>query len=277
MARATHLNHPIGRRCSEARAWRPSHLQPPRTCSVVSRLVAWRPSQRTCSVVEVRGALDGMGCPASGSGGLDRLVGRGPAHTESWVAGQMACSAYPHVWEAPMFTERTSVGLDVHALSVRAAGLDTITGQLVQETLTPSPDHVSDWLRRLPQPVATIYEAGPTGFGLYRALDAAGIRCEVVAPSKLIRPAGVRVKTDQRDAIHLARLLHLDEYTPGRGALARAGDGPGLGPCPGAVSWGSDAGSAPVEQAVAAVRDRLQRRQAVDREALAVALTSSNA
>ena len=110
-----------------------------------------------------------------------------------------------------MFTERTSVGLDVHALSVRAAGLDTITGQLVQETLTPSPDHVRDWLRRLPQPVATIYEAGPTGFGLYRALDAAGIRCEVAAPSKLIRPAGDRVKTDQRDAIHLARLLHLDE------------------------------------------------------------------
>ena len=125
----------------------------------------------------------------------------------------MACSAYPHVWEAPMFTERTSVGLDVHALSVRAAGLDTFTGQLVQETLTPSADHVRDWLRRLPQPVATIYEAGPTGFGLYRALDAAGIRCEVAAPSKLIRPAGDRVKTDKRDAVHLARLLHLNEYT----------------------------------------------------------------
>lgn len=43
-----------------------------------------------------------------------------------------------HVWEAPMFTERTSVGLDVHALSVCAAGLDTATGQLFEETLTPS-------------------------------------------------------------------------------------------------------------------------------------------
>ena len=31
-----------------------------------------------------------------------------------------------------MFTERTSVGLDVHALSVRAAGLDTMTGQFVR-------------------------------------------------------------------------------------------------------------------------------------------------
>jgi len=113
-----------------------------------------------------------------------------------------------------MFIERTSVGLDVHALSVRAAGLDTTTGQLLEETLTPSHDHVRDWVRRLPGPVAVAYEAGPTGFGLYRALTAAGIRCEVVAPSKLLRPAGDRVTTDARDAIHLARLLHLDEYTP---------------------------------------------------------------
>jgi transposase len=57
------------------------------------------------------------------------------------------------------------------------------------------------------------YEAGPTGFGLYRSLTAAGIRCEVVAPSKLQKPAGARVKTDAKDAIHLARLLRLDEIT----------------------------------------------------------------
>jgi transposase len=35
----------------------------------------------------------------------------------------------------------------------------------------------------------------------------------VAAPSKLIRPAGDRVKTDARDAAHLARLLHLGEIT----------------------------------------------------------------
>ncbi|MFI5623498.1 IS110 family transposase [Nocardioides sp. NPDC051685] len=57
------------------------------------------------------------------------------------------------------------------------------------------------------------YEAGPTGFGLSRALTAAGIRCEVVAPSKLQRPSGDRVKTDAKDAVHLARLLRLDEFT----------------------------------------------------------------
>ena len=113
-----------------------------------------------------------------------------------------------------MFTERTSVGLDVHARSVAAAAIDGVTGELFQSKLTPSHEHIRSWLSDLPGPVAVAYEAGPTGFGLSRALGAAGIRCEVVAPSKLQRPSGDRVKTDARDAVHLARLLRLDEYTP---------------------------------------------------------------
>jgi len=112
-----------------------------------------------------------------------------------------------------VFTERTSVGLDVHARSVAAAAIDGVTGELFQSRLTPSYDHIRSWLTRLPGPVAVAYEAGPTGFGLHRSLTAAGIRCEVVAPSKLQKPAGVRVKTDAKDAVHLARLLRLDEIT----------------------------------------------------------------
>ncbi|WP_245603736.1 IS110 family RNA-guided transposase [Intrasporangium oryzae] len=61
---------------------------------------------------------------------------------------------------------------------------------------------------------AVAYEAGPTGYGLYRALTAAGIDCLVAAPSKLIRPAGDRVKTDSRDAVLLARLLRMGEIVP---------------------------------------------------------------
>jgi transposase len=113
-----------------------------------------------------------------------------------------------------VFTERTSVGLDVHARSVVAAAIDGVTGELIQTRLTPSHEHVRSWLAGLPGSVAVAYEAGPTGFGLARSLAAAGIRCEVVAPSKLQRPSGDRVKTDARDAVHLARLLRLDEYTP---------------------------------------------------------------
>jgi transposase len=113
-----------------------------------------------------------------------------------------------------LFTERTSVGLDVHARSVVAAAIDGVTGELFQSRLTPSHGHVASWVQDLPGPVAVAYEAGPTGFGLYRSLIAAGVRCEVVAPSKLQRPAGDRVKTDARDAVHLARLLRLDQITP---------------------------------------------------------------
>jgi transposase len=112
-----------------------------------------------------------------------------------------------------VFSERTSVGLDVHARSVVAAAIDGVTGELFQARLTPSFEHVRAWCAGLPGPVAVAYEAGPTGFGLFRALSAAGIRCEVAAPSKLQRPSGDRVKTDARDAVHLARLLRLDEVT----------------------------------------------------------------
>ncbi|TCN29642.1 hypothetical protein EV644_1383 [Kribbella orskensis] len=90
-----------------------------------------------------------------------------------------------------MFTERTSVGLDVHARSVAAAAIDGVTGELVQARLTPADEHIRSWLRQLPGPVAVVYEAGPTGFGLYRALTSAGVRCKVVAPSKLQRPSGI--------------------------------------------------------------------------------------
>jgi len=105
------------------------------------------------------------------------------------------------------------VGLDVHARSVVAAAIDGVTGELIQSRLTPSHEHIRSWLQGLPGPVAVAYEAGPTGFGLSRALAAAQIRCVVVAPSKLQRPSGDRVKTDAKDAVHLARLLRLDEFT----------------------------------------------------------------
>ena len=76
------------------------------------------------------------------------------------------------------------------------------------------------------------YEAGPTGFGLARAFAAAGVRCEVAAPSKIVRPAGDRVKTDARDAMLLARLLRMDEISAGPGTQrsARKRPGPGAGP-----------------------------------------------
>jgi transposase len=54
--------------------------------------------------------------------------------------------------------------------------------------------------------VRCCYEAGPTGFGLYRYLVERGIECAVVAPGLVPQRPGDRVKTDPRDARKLARL-----------------------------------------------------------------------
>jgi transposase len=60
------------------------------------------------------------------------------------------------------------------------------------------------------------YEAGPTGYGLARALMAAGIGCVVAAPGKIERPAQDKVKTDARDAERVLRLLMIDALVPVR-------------------------------------------------------------
>ena len=110
--------------------------------------------------------------------------------------------------------ERTFVGLDVHARSVVACALDDRTGELSKARLVPDNETILAWLQQLAGPVAVVYEAGPTGYGLARFLTGRGVRCVVAAPSKMHRPSGDRVKTDARDALLLARLLRLGEITP---------------------------------------------------------------
>src|SRR6266700_4739103 len=57
------------------------------------------------------------------------------------------------------------------------------------------------------------YEAGPTGYGLYRQLTGLGHECIVVAPSLIPKKAGDRVKTNRRDALDLAKLLRAGQLT----------------------------------------------------------------
>ena len=105
-----------------------------------------------------------------------------------------------------MLSTMTWVGLDVHARSVHAAAIDAETGELRRARLggASSGGAVPGGLRA---PVRAVYEAGPTGFGLARAGAAAGVEMLVVAPGKTPRGAAERVKTDQRDAELLVRLL----------------------------------------------------------------------
>ena len=57
------------------------------------------------------------------------------------------------------------------------------------------------------------YEAGPTGYGLYRQVKALGHECAVVAPSLIPRKSGERIKTNRRDAVTLARSLRAGDLT----------------------------------------------------------------
>lgn len=57
------------------------------------------------------------------------------------------------------------------------------------------------------------FEAGPTGYGLYRQMQALGHDCLVVAPALIPRRSGERVKTNRRDALSLARLFRAGELS----------------------------------------------------------------
>jgi len=103
------------------------------------------------------------------------------------------------------------VGMDVHKKDIVVAML--IGGERgVREWTIPhtkkSIAKLATKLKRMSKgAVATAYEAGPCGYELQRQLQAAGIACQVIAPSLTpVRP-GERIKTDRRDARKLAEML----------------------------------------------------------------------
>lgn len=112
---------------------------------------------------------------------------------------------------------RTSIGLDVHARSVAACALDHLTGEIVERSFSePVPDEIIAWAAQFEPPMRAVYETGPTGFTLARALNEEGLECLVAATSKMLRPSGDRVKTDRRDARFLARMLSTNNIPPVR-------------------------------------------------------------
>ena len=101
-------------------------------------------------------------------------------------------------------------GLDVHRASVVAATMDRVTGEMRVRRLSGETREVVAFCVGLAGPTRVAYEAGPTGFALSRALTAASVQCVIAAPGKIERPSSDRVKTDQRDAERLLRLLMID-------------------------------------------------------------------
>lgn len=102
----------------------------------------------------------------------------------------------------------TCIGIDTHSKKNAVCALDTETGEMEEKVFSEDPAEIIRWVRgsRFAGPVMCVYEAGPTGFVLARALRGAGIGCIVAATSKLALRTD-KAKNDRNDAAWLARQL----------------------------------------------------------------------
>ena len=105
------------------------------------------------------------------------------------------------------------VGLDVHKDSITVA--QALPGREPAKLVGKMVHDIAKLLKALaklgsPEQLHVVYEAGPTGFGLQRALAKKGYVCEVIAPSKIPKQPGNRIKTDTRDAMELAQRSRVD-------------------------------------------------------------------
>ena len=111
------------------------------------------------------------------------------------------------------------VGLDVHKDSIAVAYARETRGAEVIflgriGTRQCDIDKLIRTLTSKAKRLIFVYEAGPCGYWLYRYLTKKNLLCWVVAPSRVPKKAGDRVKTDRRDATLLARLLRSGDLTP---------------------------------------------------------------
>lgn len=99
-------------------------------------------------------------------------------------------------------------GLDVDKGSIAVTFSDH-NGLLNSLRLPYSSEQLLNYVRKhFPQQrVAFVYEAGPTGFGLYDDITAEGHPCLVVAPSMVPTAPGNRVKTNRLDSRKLSQGL----------------------------------------------------------------------
>lgn len=110
------------------------------------------------------------------------------------------------------------IGLDTSKLKISVAIADGSRNGEVRffGDISSEPASVASMVSKLSKRGAKLhfcYEAGPTGYGLYRQIVELGHDCVVVAPSLVPKRAGDRVKTNRRDAMSLARLHRAGELT----------------------------------------------------------------
>ena len=114
-----------------------------------------------------------------------------------------------------------TIGIDVHAETYSISAYNPQSESYIGEcTVEADSKNIIRYVNRMrkeisfPVSIEVGYEAGPTGFGLKRELEKAGIRCHVMAPTSIYRPAaGVKVKTDAKDARFLAKAVYWGSYS----------------------------------------------------------------
>jgi len=87
----------------------------------------------------------------------------------------------------------TSIGLDVHARSVKGCAFNPFTGEVERKTFGYEPAEVASWILSFEAPKA-VYESGVTGFHLQRELESLGVDCVIGAVSKMDKPAADKRK-----------------------------------------------------------------------------------
>jgi transposase len=112
-----------------------------------------------------------------------------------------------------------NIGIDVHKDSYSLCSYSFTTKQSFGQTKIASNSNlVIKYVKKLLEgqsntDVLCGYEAGPTGYGLYRDLEKEGIACVIMAPTTLPKASGNRVKNDRLDAQNLAKHLAWGTYS----------------------------------------------------------------
>src|SRR5919199_6102433 len=110
------------------------------------------------------------------------------------------------------------IGMDVHKETIAVAYVAQDHGAAVTYlgTIGTRQCDIDQLIRKMQSKakhLIFVYEAGPCGYWLYRYLTKKGYDCWVVAPSLIPKKSGDRVKTNRRDAVHLARLARSGDLT----------------------------------------------------------------